>query len=270
MAASLYGSDNRGTWDWKQQLVFALRGQGRRAESGQLQEEVLAWMRQAYGEDDPGVSNCLGQLGYDYFLQGRYEESLRVLDEVLERGLPVKSIDSSPKQFWMATRARALYGLGRKDEARRQVDEASAFVQQEFGARCAEMAELEYYLALWDCDACAYEEARVHIAKAVGILSACNQEWNLRNRLAWMLATSDAAEVRDGPQAVAIATKACEETDFELATTLDTLAAAYAEIGEFDSAIKWGEQAVKFAPDAVKRERYTRHLEVFRSGKPWR
>ena len=45
-----------------------------------------------------------------------------------------------------------------------------------------------------------------------------------------------------------LATRACELSEWKEATHLGTLAAAYAEMGEFDKAVEWQEKANNLTP----------------------
>jgi tetratricopeptide (TPR) repeat protein len=67
------------------------------------------------------------------------------------------------------------------------------------------------------------------------------------NERAWLRATCPDVSVRNGQLAIADAIKACELTKWKFAWQIDTLAAAYAEAGEFDSAIRYEEQAISTA-----------------------
>ncbi len=63
------------------------------------------------------------------------------------------------------------------------------------------------------------------------------------NNLAWLLAVHPAAELRDGAQAVKLAAHACELTRRRQPVFLGTLAAAYAEAGQFDQAAATAQEA---------------------------
>jgi 4-amino-4-deoxy-L-arabinose transferase-like glycosyltransferase len=56
------------------------------------------------------------------------------------------------------------------------------------------------------------------------------------NNLAWILATASRPELRNGEEAVQLATKAVKLTDRRLPLFIETLAAAYAETGQFSKA----------------------------------
>lgn len=89
------------------------------------------------------------------------------------------------------------------------------------------------------------------------------------NNLAWTLATSEVDELRDGKRAVELATKACELTKFKAAHILSTLAAAYAETGDFENAIKWSQKAVDEGDKEVQ-EQLEKELQSYKDKKPWR
>ena len=89
------------------------------------------------------------------------------------------------------------------------------------------------------------------------------------NNYAWVLATSPDDKLRDGKRAIQLATKACELSEYKLAYILSTLAAAYAETGDFETAIKWSSKAVEIGDekhdDSLKKE-----LESYKANKPMR
>ena len=92
-------------------------------------------------------------------------------------------------------------------------------------------------------------------------------------KLAWFQATFPVAELRNGTNAIEYATKACELTDWKNANYLDTLAASYAEAGDFDSAVKWQKKAIDLLTEdtsAESRSNYESRLNLYQSGKPYR
>jgi uncharacterized protein (TIGR02996 family) len=89
------------------------------------------------------------------------------------------------------------------------------------------------------------------------------------NLLAWVCATCPLDEVRDAARALHYARRACELTDWHEGYALDTLAAAYAEGGDFAEAVRWETAALEHA-QPVHRETYQAHLELYCAGKPYR
>jgi tetratricopeptide (TPR) repeat protein len=70
------------------------------------------------------------------------------------------------------------------------------------------------------------------------------------NNLAWTLATDPNPQLRNGTEAVQLATRACELTRYQSPVPLATIAAAYAESGHFPEAISFAEQALQLAESA--------------------
>lgn len=89
------------------------------------------------------------------------------------------------------------------------------------------------------------------------------------NNLSWVLSTSLDEKLRDGRRALELATAACEVTDFKAAYILSTLAAAYAELGDFETAIKWSQKAIDLSDDDI-RDNLEKELASYKAGKPWR
>lgn len=91
--------------------------------------------------------------------------------------------------------------------------------------------------------------------------------------LAWILATHPNEEFRNGAEAVELAKMACETNEYKEASSMDTLAAAYAEVGLFPEAVEAARKAVELARvvglDQLARDAEAR-LELYEAGKPFR
>jgi tetratricopeptide (TPR) repeat protein len=92
-----------------------------------------------------------------------------------------------------------------------------------------------------------------------------------RNGLAWFLATCPDAKIRNGSEAMALATNVCELSRWSNAEYLDTLAAAEAEAGLFDAAVKHEEQALELAKAGkVDVKDFESRLSLYQQHKPYR
>jgi HEAT repeat protein len=89
------------------------------------------------------------------------------------------------------------------------------------------------------------------------------------NDMGWFRATCPDPAFRDGTKAVVYARRGCELSGWSTPGFLNTLAAAYAEAGQFDEAVRWANNALehpeRLTPAQV--EEFTGHLRLYEQGK---
>ncbi|HUL28922.1 MAG TPA: tetratricopeptide repeat protein, partial [Thermodesulfobacteriota bacterium] len=88
------------------------------------------------------------------------------------------------------------------------------------------------------------------------------------NNLAWLFATAKGTGFQNGRKALELSRKACELSEWKNPNYLDTLAAAYARLGDFENAVMWQEKALDSSKSARKPELRQR-LNFYRERKPW-
>ncbi len=94
---------------------------------------------------------------------------------------------------------------------------------------------------------------------------------NYCNDMAWSLATNREAPGRFGEAAVGLAEGACRMTEWKNWMYLDTLAAAYADAGQFNQAVQWQTKALKLAPKNVPTiQEVMARLQLYQAKKPYR
>jgi len=119
-------------------------------------------------------------------------------------------------------------------------------------------------------------DARLGIGDHAGAIGDYEMAIRLRpddsgilNNFAWVLATSPVDSLRNGKRAVEMALEACRGTEYKQAHVLSTLAAAYAESGDFESAVKWSQKAVDLGKPEQKAD-LAKELETYKAQKPFR
>jgi tetratricopeptide (TPR) repeat protein len=114
-----------------------------------------------------------------------------------------------------------------------------------------------------------YAEAAADYAEAVRIDPHSSYDLSM---FAWFLSTCPDAKYRDGRLAVTMAKKACDIGGQSNPILLIVLAAAHAEAGDFDEAVKEQEQAIAVWEQSVagSTEEAARALALFRDKKPYR
>lgn len=90
------------------------------------------------------------------------------------------------------------------------------------------------------------------------------------NNYAWVLATSPEEKVRDGKLSVDLGKQACDITKYKAPHILSTLAAGYAEIGDWENAVKFSTQAIEIGKDHEQKEHLEKELASYKEKKPWR
>ena len=88
--------------------------------------------------------------------------------------------------------------------------------------------------------------------------------------LAWVLSTSNDSSIRNGNEAVSWALKAIQKLGEADSNVVGILAAAYAEQGDFASAVSTQEKAILLLKDTTKNNDFQVHLKSYQAKKPWR
>jgi len=231
----------------------------------------------------PGVPRTLLHRSEALFYSGKLEEALSDVDAVLEK---------QPLVAAHRLRAEILAKLDRLQEAIDEMERVSEAMPQQIEVL---MQLALYYLVdeqpqkaieayskvikadetsvlAWRSRGDTYLNIGQHpeaIADLQHALDLDPENSSILNNLAWVLATSPQDEVRDAKRAIELATKACEQSEYGQSHILSTLAAAYAEAGEFETAIKWSQKAVDME-DPEHGAQLAAELASYREDKPWR
>ncbi|GGI70811.1 hypothetical protein GCM10007978_05920 [Shewanella hanedai] len=115
------------------------------------------------------------------------------------------------------------------------------------------------------------EGVQRNCGKAVERFSAVGDVVSLGN-VAWILATCPEAKYRNGEKALKLA-RSLVEGDKEDPTNLDNLAAAYAETGDFNSAILTQHKAIdalKLSEHVDRSDEFEQRLQIYEQNKPFR
>ena len=154
----------------------------------------------------------------------------------------------------------AVY-LNAMGNSRKAIEIFTAVLKAEPGNAVAIRGRADAYLSIG--------EHKKAIADYEAALKSTPDDSGVLNNFAWVLATSPDEPLRDGKRALELARKACELTEYEQAHILSTLAAAYAELGDFENAVKWSRKACEIGNEDVA-DQLKEELTSYQNGKPWR
>jgi tetratricopeptide (TPR) repeat protein len=191
-------------------LASALGEQGKHAEAEAEYRAVLKLEEKVLGPEHPDTLTSRNNLADALYAQDKYAEAEAEYREVLKLEEKVLGSEHPDTLGSRNSLAEALYAQGKYVEAE---------------------AEHRAVLKLAE--------------KVLG--SEHPNTLSSRNDLAWILATCPDAKIRNGSEAMALATNVCKLSQWSNASYLDTLAAAEAEVGLFDAAVKHQQQALDLA-----------------------
>ena len=169
--------------------------------------------------------------GYDLLNKHDYQNARRYFDAAIR----------TDPNMWSAYYNRATtYGRQKKYAAALQDLNSTIRLKPSFFTATFARAEVNsqlgnYRASLADLDTLAALLLKVH--------NTLEQMVVLNNR-AWLRATCPDASIRNGQLAIADAKKVCELDTWISPSRIDTLAAAYAEAGDFDSAVRYQQEAI--------------------------
>jgi len=235
----------------------------------------LDWFKQLVAQ--VGVREGSGEfhlmLGTRYHRRG----ANAVLKHLGEKEAQDKDLEKAAAEFKMALAAQpdlvaAYRGLARVRVLQERYAEAAKPLEEwvrldpDNAIAHAELAQ--QLLRLGDT-----EKAASHFREALRLqpeVSVHSGSIIWANNLAWILATNPDPKIRNGREAVDWARKACEASGYQVPSTLDTLAAALAEAGDFDEAIKISEQLIDLsANEPTKIATAKVRIALYRSSQPF-
>jgi len=165
--------------------------------------------------------------------------------------------------------AEAHYNLGNALIQKESVDEAIVHYQKALRIR-PNYVEAHINLGNALLENGRVDNAIIHFQKALRIEP---DHTEVQNTLAWVLATSSQASLRNGNKAVKLAQRANQLAGGKDTDILSTLAAAYAETGRFSDAIRNARKAIELAQAAGQQdmvEELNGELKLYEAGLPFR
>jgi len=178
-------------------------------------------------------------------------------------------LDEAIDQFQQALKlnpdyAEAHGNLGAALDRKGRLDEALAQYRAAVESK-PDYAQGQYLLAAALARQGMMEEAVAHFQAA---LVAQPDHPGTLNDLAWILATERHPEIRNVPEAIRLATRACKVSGHTNAAFMDTLGAAFSEADRWPEAIEVTEQAAAIAVAAGQEKlahQIQSHLELYRT-----
>ncbi len=217
-----------------------------------LNIESCARAMEANDLSDKDLAEILNSRGNAYYYIGEYNRAIADFDESIWL-IPNSAVAYFNRGWAHSEKSEYNRAIKDFDEAIRLGGDDSNYVR---GRGTAYYLKGEYDRAIEDFD------------QAIRLKP---DDANAMNTMAWILATARNTDVRDGHEAVRFAQEAIRLIDAP--AFRDTLAAAYAEAGQFDNAVAEQERAMEMLRTAGRDDEiadYQNRLDLYRYGQPYR
>ncbi|MBX3413003.1 MAG: tetratricopeptide repeat protein [Pirellulales bacterium] len=208
-------------------------------------------------------------------LAERQPASADYASNLARAALESKQFDLAVEKYREATRlepavaqhqlglAAALARQGRDLDAAIEACQVALAIDAESTSAYYQLAEIHSRQNDWEAAAADYE----------AVLRIKPDSLDAANNLAWLLATHDDAAPQSSRRAVELAEQICTATEQKDHSYLDTLAAAYAQAGRFEDAVRTARLAVERARAARQEamaEQINSRLRLYEAGQPFR
>jgi tetratricopeptide (TPR) repeat protein len=248
--------------------------QNRLTEAEAIHREALTLSQKLYGAEHPDVATAMARLGRVL----KYQNKLSEAEPWLRDGFLMrrKFLGSDHDYVYSALRAYedTLTLQGKFAEAENLLRQHLALSQKtEPNPQTAYSLERLTIALLGQAKMSEAEGIRrkaVAMRQAVALKAAESSDAQVLHEPAHWLATCEEAAFRDGPRAVRMAEKAALVTGRHDPFILATLAAAYAEVGQFEMAVSVQKEALGLLADANQAADFSSRLNLYLAHQPCR
>jgi tetratricopeptide (TPR) repeat protein len=200
---------------------------------------------------NPRYAEAFAARGYTSFLMNNYDQAIDDLNEAIH-------IDPAS---WLAFNRRGMLWMARSDPEK-AIDDFSEAIRLNPESALARANRGKAWRMMRQ-----YEKSLADLDEAVRLDPRSDLSLNGR---AWLRATCPDPKYRDGKLAIDDATRACELSGFKDGSSLGTLAAAYAEAGDFTKAVEWQQKVNRLLTDAEEKNLGAERLRLYKAKHPYR
>ena len=219
-------------------------------EEGMTDEAIASWF--SAQEIQPDSLKAHTNLGVALARQGRVDEAQKHFEKAMEINPYIANIHVN---------------MGKLFIKKEMFEEAEKHFKKALGLT----TNIAYLLAKIYLGTGRFEDALKYLKKAIQIEP---DQIEVMNNLAWILATYKKESVRNPDEAIRLAERACELSDYGSPDLVDTLAVAYAAGGRFQEAVDMAEKASELISSLGLQGgglevEIQRHLLMFKKGQPY-